>query len=65
MSKLAFILGGGPGSAGPVLPDFAAEDRRDRKRALARSLAKAVRESDDDDELVTAIEDTLAGFKED
>lgn len=64
MSGLAFILGGAPkGDRG--LPDFAAEERKDRRRALARALRRVMRDEDvGDDELVTALADAFTGFKE-
>lgn len=47
-------------------PDPSAEQRRERRRALARNLRRVLRdEAVDDDELVTAIEDSLAGFQGD
>lgn len=64
-SKLAFILGGPSPTASRDLPDFAAEERKGRRRALARALRRVMRDEQvDDDELVSAVEDAFIGFKE-
>ena len=66
MSKLAFILGGAPSGSSRALPDFAADERKSRRRALARALRRVMRDEEvGDDDLVAAVEDAFSGFKED
>ena len=64
--KLAFILGGAPSGDVRETPDFAAEERKSRKRALALALQAALGSKGGDvDELVAAVEDAFSGFMED